>query len=64
MAAKKKHTKSYDTVTRRISNLQWEIQERMEELTELAELLQQYEFSASVDLRSLAEMGVTPAPLV
>ena len=65
MAVKKKHRKSHDAVTRRISVLRWEIDERKEELLELAQLLQQYEFSAQVDLRCLADdFDIKPVSLI
>jgi hypothetical protein len=61
---KKKHTKSFEAIERRVSNLRFEIEERRQEFAELAELLQQYEFSASLDIRSIKDMGISPKSLV
>lgn len=62
---KNKHMKNFESVTRRISVLRFEIQERQEELQELAQALQDFEFSASVDLRSLKDdLGIQPAAIV
>ncbi|WJZ48491.1 hypothetical protein [Actinomycetia phage DSL-LC01] len=62
---KNKHMKNFESVTRRISVLRFEIQERQEELQHLAQALQDFEFSASVDLRSLKDdLGIKPVPMI
>lgn len=62
---KNKHMKSFESVTRRICTLRFEIQERQEELQELAQALQDFEFSASVDLRSLKDdLGIKPVSMI
>ena len=61
--AKKKYTKNLDTIQGRISVLRWEIEKRREELAELATELEAYELSVSLDLRTLKDEGIVPAPL-
>lgn len=63
--AKRKHTKNLEAIQRRITVLRYEINERREELAELAVELQNYELSVEVDLRSLKlDLGIVPPALV
>lgn len=62
MAVKRKHTKNLGAVRDRIAVLRREIQERNEELGELAQHLADFEFSISFELREIKdEFGISPS---
>jgi len=61
--AKKKNTRSFEAIQGRISVLRYEIEERREELAELAAELQTFEFEAQLSLRMMKDDGIEPKSL-
>lgn len=62
--AKKKHTRSFEAIQGRISVLRYEIEERRNELAELAAELQTFEFEIQLDLRMMKDDGIEPKSLL
>ena len=56
---KKDYTKaSYESMSARLIQLQWEINEREDEMKQIGEALQQVELSLSLDLRTIKDRGI------
>ena len=62
MSVKKKHTKTFESVTRRISVVSYEIEQLKEEMQELVTHANDFQLNAEVTIRSIKNdygIGVT-----
>lgn len=53
MSVKKKHTKTFESVTRRISVVSYEIEQLKEEMQELVNHANDFQLNAEVTIRSI-----------